>query len=91
METFIVVMDSAGAEQSPLVKERLKKEFNEFYEISPTSFLVSADVLTEDVAVAAGIRGEESVENATGAVFKIASYAGYTRRALWEWLGKVGA
>ena len=91
MDTFVVVVDSAGAEQSPLVKERLKGEFSEIYELSPTSFLVSADALTEDIAVAAGIKGEEGVENATGAVFKIAGYSGYTRRALWEWLSKVGA
>ena len=91
MDAFIIAMDLEGAEQSPSVKERLKEQYDEFYELSPTSFLVASDTLTEDVAVAAGIKGEEGVKIATGAVFKIAGYSGFTRRSLWEWLSKVGA
>ena len=29
------------------------------------------------------------MENATGAVFRIDNYSGYSARSLWEWLSKV--
>ena len=89
MVTFVIVMDSEGAAASSQVKTRLQEKFKHFHEFSPTSFLVADDVLTLDVAEAAGIKGENRQPGATGAIFKIAGYSGYTDRSLWEWLGKV--
>ena len=91
MDAFIVVMDPEGADRSSSVKERLQERYDEFYEFSPTCFLVASDALTEDIAKAAGIKGEGGIESATGAVFKISGYSGFTSRSLWEWLSKVGA
>ena len=60
------------------------------HDFVPTCILVSADVLTEDIAEAAGIKGDDRDTAATGAVFRINGYGGYTNRSLWEWIGKVG-
>ena len=91
MSTFIVIMDPGGAARGPEVKSRLQEKFKEVYEFSPTAFLVAADTLTVEVARAGGIKGEGQMANATGAVFRIDNYSGYSDRSLWEWLAKVEA
>lgn len=69
------------------VSERLHQKYgsDSLYTISETTILLRTRELAEDVAVAAGIKGEERF--VTGVVFKLnRAYAGYTSRSLWEWL-----
>lgn len=69
------------------VSERLRRKYesDRLYEISATTILVRTTDLAEDVAVAAGIKGEDRF--VTGVVFKLdRAYAGYASRSLWEWL-----
>lgn len=52
-----------------------------------TFFLVVGNVydVSENVAVAAGIKGEQ--RRTSGVVFRLnGSYSGFTKRTLWEWL-----
>ena len=45
--------------------------------------------LTQEVAVRAGIKGEDRIEDASGVVFRLnGAYAGFAARSLWEWLGQ---
>ncbi len=89
MDAYIVIMDREGIAASPTVKARLQNKFGRVYEFSEGSFLVAADDLTANIAQVAGMKGDDQIEGATGAVFRINGYAGYTDRALWEWLDKV--
>ena len=69
------------------VGDRLRRKYGteSLYEVSPTTILLRTKELTEDVAVAAGIKGKERI--VTGVVFKLnRAYAGYTSRSLWQWL-----
>ncbi len=86
MRVFVVALDADGAVAGALVRERLKERISSFYELSPTVFAITADMLSNDVAEMAGLKGEDRLPNATGAVFRIDSYSGFTNRALWEWL-----
>ena len=69
------------------VVEQLRQKYGDsrLYQISETTTLLRTTELAEDVAIAAGIKGEERF--ATGIVFKLnRAYAGYASRSLWEWL-----
>ena len=72
------------------VLQRLAAEYGDgnVYPIASTTLLVQTKDLAEQVAVAAGIKGEE--RSVSGIVFKLnRAYAGFTSRALWEWLTQV--
>lgn len=45
-------------------------------------------MLTQNLATLVGIKGDDRIADASGFVVKLEefSYAGYTTRALWEWL-----
>lgn len=90
MSTFVVILDREGAAVAPQVEERLKEAFPVVHAWLPTVFLVSSDGLTSEVAEAGGINGEGDEPRATGAVFRIDNYSGFSNRSLWEWLGKAG-
>lgn len=90
MSTFVVVLDREGAAASSDVLARLREAYKDVHPYTPTCILVSADALTEDVAEAGGIKGDDRDGAATGAVFRINGYSGYTNRSLWEWIAKVG-
>lgn len=65
---------------------QLAKSFPVNYRLSDTLFLVRTPSLTEDVAVATGIKGDK--RRFSGVVFKLnEAYAGYYNRTLWDWLG----
>ena len=91
MDIFAVILDEAGVSASSSVKARLREKTKFFYEFSPSVFLVADDKLTENVSKAGGINEKEKEGVATGVVFKVSSYSGYTSGSLWEWLGKVQA
>ena len=63
-----------------------KYEHDNVYRINDMTFLVrTKKQLADDVAVVAGIKGDERF--VSGVVFKLnQAYAGYSARSLWEWL-----
>ncbi len=82
---FVIVLEKPNSEVANLIKER----YPECYEFSDTVFLISQDSLTETIAQEVKIKGDDRIEAATGAVFKLnGAYAGYASRSLWEWLEK---
>ncbi len=79
---YAVVLDSP----EPAVEGRLKEHYARVFRQTDTLILVVGGVDdSEDVAVAAGVRGEQ--REVSGVVFRLSgSYSGYTKRGLWEWL-----
>ena len=87
MSVFAVVL----VEPNDTVMGRLVEAYPEpdHVVLTPTFAVVSADGISSDVAKKVGITGDNRVHDASGAVFQLtSSYAGHTRRALWEWLNK---
>ncbi len=83
MPVFAVVLNEPNNE----VEKRLKEKYEGCFALTDTFFLVQSEAIAENVAVDAGIKGEDRVETARGVVFKLnKSYSGYTSRALWDWL-----
>lgn len=83
---YAIVLD--GPE--PDVEARLKQRYDNVFKHTDTLFLVVGNVsdVSENVAVAAGIKGEQQC--ASGVVFRLnGSYSGFTKRTLWEWLDDV--
>lgn len=66
----------------------LRKAYPDAYEMVPkTVYLVRDARLTADIAREIGIKSDPRV--AEGAVLKLNfGYAGFTDRALWEWLAE---
>lgn len=74
-------------DHSDEVVSRIKEKYPKCYSVNESCFLVRCDDLTQDVAIAVGIKGEDRVENAGGVVLKLnGAYSGFASRALWEWL-----
>ena len=77
-------------EENSGVVDRLKEAYPDHYRMAETFFLVASDTIAEEIAITVGIKGDNRVESARGVVFKLNdAYAGYTGRALWEWLRKI--
>ena len=91
MDTFVIILDAEGVESRAAVEATLRDKYEQVYPFGPHAFLVASDDLTAIVAEEAGIKGDNRHPGATGAVFKISGYSGYTDRSLWEWLTKVGS
>ena len=87
MDRFVVILDAEGAKARDRVRKRLRNAFL-FHEYSDTAFLVAGDIVTNDVAVAAGFKKGDKDGPTTGIVFRIRGYAGFGDRSLWEWLEK---
>ena len=71
------------------VETRIRDKYTgrEFYKLNDTFYMVRSDGISEEVAVNVGIKGDDRIESATGAVFKLnGAYAGYAQKSLWEWL-----
>lgn len=74
-------------ESNPHVATRIAEKYPLHYEVNKTFFLVHSPEISEKVAIAAGIKGEDQVDDALGVVFKLnGAYAGYAPRSIWEWL-----
>lgn len=74
----------------PAVEGRLKQRYESVFKHTDSLYLVVGGVndVSEDVAVAAGIKGDAREVN--GVVFRLnGSYSGFTRQTLWEWLKDV--
>ena len=73
-------------EPNPIVKNRIAK-YSEYYELSPTFFVVSHKDVADGVSARVGITGDDQIAGASGAVFQLHSgYAGRTLKTLWDWL-----
>lgn len=71
----------------PAVEERLKDRYTRVFKHTDTLLFVvgGANDISEDLAVAAGIKGEQ--REVDGVVFRLrGSYSGYTKSTLWEWM-----
>ena len=69
------------------VASRIQETYPDNYKITQTCCLVQSKDITQKIAVTVGIKGENRIDNATGAVFKLnGAYSGFASRALWEWL-----
>ena len=85
MAVFVVLLKAPNQ----AVRNRIKTEFSDEdrLEFSPMTFFVSSSKLAEEVAQTVGLKGEDRIQTASGAVFRLSSaYSGYTSRNLWEWL-----
>ena len=75
------------------VKERLVERYPGSYEFNDTFFLsrAASPTLSQEIAVAVGLKGDDRIEDASGFVIqqRSAAYSGYTRRDLSEWLTSV--
>ena len=74
----------------PAVEGRLKEHYASVFKHTNSFYLVggNADDMAADVAIAAGITGEQ--RHFSGVVFRLnGGYSGHTRGALWEWLKDV--
>ena len=77
------ILDEPNAESV----KRLQEAYTDLHRLNDTVSLVRAEDLTEEVAVTAGIKGENRV--ADGVVFKLTRfYAGHTIPTVWDWLGR---
>ena len=84
MATFFVIVE-AGED---IVKEELR-QYPDNYEYQKNVFLVRTDDIAETIANNLRIKGDNQAKDVSGAVFKLnASFAGYTRQSLWDWLTK---
>lgn len=83
---FAVVMFEPNQE----VEQRIDEAFPGSFRYNECFSLVRAPftLLSTDVARAVGLKGPETIEEASGFVIQQRpAYAGYTRPDLWEWLG----
>lgn len=73
--------------QNDAVVSRIQEAYQDNYEITQTCYLVLSKDITQKIATTVGIKGEDRIDDASGAVFKLnGAYSGYAPRALWEWL-----
>lgn len=69
------------------VAARVSTAYPQHYQLNPSTFLVRSPKISESVAVEAGLKGDNRVGPALGAVFKLnGAYSGFAASALWEWL-----
>ena len=83
---YAVALDGAD----PAAGTRLREQYEKVFAYTDAFYLVVGGVndVTEDIAVAAGIKSDPRLAN--GVVFRLnGSYSGFTKRTLWEWLEDV--
>lgn len=87
MSMFAVILN----EPNETVVSRIEETYPEpnHLQISPTAFLVSGDLLVEDVTSRLGFSGDAAVEGAVGVVLRLnGTYGGRTYRTVWDWLAR---
>ncbi len=88
VKIFGIVLADDGDASAQVIK-RAGAAYEAHFGYNDTFVLVGADenTLSQDVAAAVGIKGENQIEGVSGFVVQLrGAYAGYTRRDLWEWL-----
>ncbi len=74
------------AENDKVIK-RIEKHYPDYLSVNNICFLVRTTEISEKVATKAGIKGDDRVEDSSGAVFRLnGAYSGHASRDLWEWL-----
>lgn len=90
MHVYVVLLLSANQ----AVIEKLQSVYPQHFKYSDTIFFVEdSRPVTENVAIDLGIKGANRIDEVSGIVLKLGafpSYAGYTKRSLWDWLGAAG-
>ena len=88
MTLYAIVLTEASDEVDTRIKEKYTTDRELYDRLSDTFYLVRSDsIYSEDIAVEAGIKGDDRIEGVSGAVFKLnGAYAGYASKSLWEWL-----
>ena len=88
MTLYAIVLTEPNAEIYARIKSKYTTDRELYDRLSDTFYLVRSDgIYSEDIAVGVGIKGDNRIESANGAVFKLnGAYAGYAPQTLWEWL-----
>lgn len=88
MSIFVVVLNQDAPD---LFESKIKELYPRSYRYADNVFFLEDDNIPETIANRLGIKVEdENQRTATGAVFGLdGSYAGYTAKALWDWLQRV--
>ena len=89
MRVFAVMLDGRGVRMADQVHDRLRAADYKVHELSKGSFLVGSNDLAEEIAVAAGIKGDDQIDGATGVVARVEDYVGFTQRAVWSWIREI--
>ncbi|WP_423906331.1 hypothetical protein [Candidatus Spongiihabitans sp.] len=83
MAIHAIILQNENSE----VAERIAEHYRFNYPVNEKCFLVHTDDISEKVADTVGFGGENKIENAVGAVFKLnGTYSGFASSGLWEWL-----
>lgn len=83
MSVFVLILPEENTE----VINRLEKKYPEFQKITPTTFLLSSNDFSGQVADELGLKGENRISTDGGVVLGIMEiYAGRTDPSVWEWL-----
>ena len=85
MTTHAVVLIEPNADVEQRIIDNYPKPRH--FKLTDAFYLVRDGHLSEDIAVSAGLKGDERIEQAAGVVFRLnRAYAGYASPLLWEWL-----
>lgn len=70
------------------IVSRIQKKFPHCYQLmDKTVFLLRSEDVSGNVATSIGLKGDEQIDEAAGAVLKLnGAYSGYADASLWEWL-----
>ncbi len=83
MAVFAIALNMENDE----IHRRIEDSYPRNHQFSSTLFLVQDDTIPETVARNVGIKGDNRITDTGGVVFRLeGSYAGFTSRALWDWL-----
>lgn len=88
MAKFAIILVEEHSELSTKIRE----EYPDCQEISPTAYLVEADSLSEGIASQVGIKGDNRIDGASAVVFGLDGfYSGYAPGTIWEWFARHGS
>ena len=74
-------------DENDQLANRIAEHYPLSFQINDTVFLVRTEEITEQVAVRLGMKGDDRIDDALGAVLKLnGAYAGHAPRTIWEWL-----
>ncbi|MBE8191317.1 MAG: hypothetical protein HAW64_03760 [Alphaproteobacteria bacterium] len=85
MSIFITTLQSKEEEIGSKISTSYE---GSYYRLPDTSvYLISTADFSEEICEKIGLKGEDRIEGALGAVFKMnSSYAGYSTQNLWDWI-----
>ena len=87
MSTFAVILNEPNDE----VVARLKEAYPEpdHLELNRNVYLLSGDLLIENVIERLGFKGEDAIDDAVGIVLRLnGTYSGRNYRSVWDWLAR---